>query len=48
MSQGSPVKQMEGGDYEDKCSQQADDMGGMSNHKKRKLCPRKDKNRGES
>ena len=27
---------MEGSDYEDKYSQQADDMGRMSNHKKRK------------
>ena len=26
---------MEGGDYEDKCSQQADDIGRMSNCKKR-------------
>ena len=27
---------MEGSDYEDKCSQQADDVGGMSNREKRK------------
>ena len=27
---------MEGSDYEDKCSQQADDMGRMSNREKRK------------
>ena len=29
-------KQMEGRDYEDKYSQWANDMEGMSNHKKRK------------
>ena len=28
---------MEGSDYEDKCSQQADDMGGMSNRRERKI-----------
>ena len=27
---------MEGSNYEDKCGQQAKDVGGMSNHKKRK------------
>ena len=36
MSQRSPRKQMEGSDYEDKCSQWADDVGGMSNREKRK------------
>ena len=46
MSQRSPRKWMEGSDYEDKCSQRADDMGGMSNHEKRKASPRKEKNRG--
>ena len=38
---------MEGNDYEDKCSQQADDVGGMSNCKKRKD-KSKEKNGGES
>ena len=38
----------EGSDYEDKCGQQADDMGGMSNREKRKVSPRKEKSRGES
>ena len=38
---------MEGSDYEDKCSQQAEGMGGMSNCKKRKE-KSKEKNRGES
>ena len=32
---------MEGSDYEDKCSQRADDVKGMSNHGKRKVSPRK-------
>ena len=36
MSHRSPKKQMEGSNYEDKCSQWADDVGGMSNRKKRK------------
>ena len=36
MSQRSPKKWMEGSDYEDKCSQRADDVGGMSNREKRK------------
>ena len=48
MSHGSPKKQMEGSDYEDKCSQQAGDMERMSNREKRKVSPRKQKNRGES
>ena len=30
------MKRMEGSDYEDKCSQRADDVGGMSNRGKRK------------
>ena len=38
---------MEGSDYDDKCSQRADDMGRMSNHEKEKISP-KEKNRGES
>ena len=46
MSQRSLEKRMEGSDYEDKCSQQADDMGGMSNHRERKDKSEK-KNRGE-
>ena len=37
---------MEGSDYEDKCSQRADDMGRMSNREKRKEV--QEKNRGES
>ena len=36
MSHRSPKKQMEGSDYEDKCSQWADDVERMSNHTKRK------------
>ena len=48
MSHRSPKKQMEGSDYEDKCSQQADDVGGMSNREKRKVSLRKEKNRGKS
>ena len=48
MSQRSPRKRKEGSDYEGKCSQQADDVRGMSNHEKRKVSPRKEKNRGES
>ena len=47
MSHGSPKKWMEGSDYKDKCSQWADDVGGMSNHEKGKISPRKEKNRGE-
>ena len=35
MSHRSPVYWMEGSDYEDKCGQQADDMGRMSNCEKR-------------
>ena len=35
MSQRSPKKRMEGSDYEDKYSQRANDMGGMSNCEKR-------------
>ena len=38
---------MEGSDYKDKWSQQADDMGWMSNHKKRKDKSRRKENRGE-
>ena len=34
---------MEGSNYEDKCGQQTDDVGGMSNHMKRKISPRKGK-----
>ena len=34
---------MEGSDYKDKCSQRADDVGRMSNRKKRKISPRKEK-----
>ena len=39
MSHRSLKKRMKGSDYEDKCSQQADDVGRMSNHKKRKISP---------
>ena len=42
MSQRSPRKQMEGSDYEDKCGQWADDVGGMSNCEKGKVSPRKE------
>ena len=34
---------MEGSDYEDKCSQWADDMGRISNHRKRKDMSKKEK-----
>ena len=37
---------MEGSDYEDKCGQQADNVGRMSNCEKRKVSL-KEKNRGE-
>ena len=40
MSHRSPTKRMEGSDYEDKCSQRADDVGWMSNREKRKVSPR--------
>ena len=46
MSQGSPWNRMEGSNYEDKCSQRADDVGRMSNHEKRKD-KSKEKSRGE-
>ena len=48
MSQRSPENWMEGSNYEDKCSQQADDVGGMSNCEKGKISPRKEKDRGKS
>ena len=48
MSQRSLKKQMEGSDYEDKCGQQADDMGGMSNCKKRKDKSEKRKEQGRN
>ena len=48
MSHESPKKRMEGSNYEDKCNQWADDVGRVSNHKKGKISPRKEKNRGES
>ena len=35
MSQRSPWNQMEGSNYKGKCSQQANDMGNMSNCVKR-------------
>ena len=38
---------MEGSDYEDKCSQWADNVGGMSNRGKRKDKSEKRKDRGE-
>ena len=48
MSHRSLENWMEGSNYEDKCSQRADDAGGMSNCAKGKISPRKEKNRGES
>ena len=48
MSQRSLKKQMEGSDYEDKCGQQADDIGGISNHRKRKNKSKKQENRGKT
>ena len=48
MSQRSPKRRMEGSNYEDKWSQQADDVGRMSNREKRKVSLRKQKNRGKS
>ena len=39
---------MEESNYEDKCSQQANDMGGMSNCEKRKDKSKKTKNRGKT
>ena len=48
LSQRSPRKQMEGSDYEGKCSQRADDVRGMSNREKGKASLRKEKNRGKS
>ena len=43
MSKRSSENQIEGSDYKDKCSQWADDVGGMSNHEKGKTSPRKEK-----
>ena len=49
MSHRGPKNQMEGSGYEDKCGQQADDKGRVSNHvRKEMISPRKEKNRGES
>ena len=48
MSQRSLRKQMEGSDYEDKWSQQADDVKRVSNQRKEKISPGKEKNRDES
>ena len=36
-------RSMEGSDYEDKCSQRADDVGRMNNREKGKISPRKEK-----
>ena len=47
MSHRSPKKWMEGSDYEDKCSQWANDMERMSNHKKRKDMSERQENRGK-
>ena len=47
MSHRSPKKRKEGSDYKDKCSQRANDVGGMSNRKKRKDKSEKEKSRGE-
>ena len=41
-------KQMEGSDYEDKCSQWANDMEGMSHCKKRKDKSKKTKNKSKT
>ena len=38
---------MEGSDYEDKCGQQVDDMGGMSNREERKDKSEERQDRGE-
>ena len=48
MSHRSSWNQMEGNDYEDKCSQQADDVGQMSNHEKRKDKSEKRKEKSKS
>ena len=48
MSQRNPRKQMEGSNYKDKWSQQANDVGWMSNCKKTKDKSKKQKNRGKS
>ena len=47
MSHRSPWNWMEGSDYEDKCSQWADDVERLSNHEEGKVSLR-EKNRGES
>ena len=39
---------MEGSNYEDKWSQQANDVGWMSNHEKRKDKSEKQRNRGKT
>ena len=41
MSHRSSKNWMEGSDYKDKCSQWADDVGGMSNREKGKISLRK-------
>ena len=48
MSHRSQKKQVEGSNYEDKCGQWAGDVGGMSNHEKRKEKSKKQKNRGKT
>ena len=48
MSQGNLWSWMEGSNYKDKCSQQADDMGRMSNCEKRKDKSEKGKEQGKS
>ena len=48
MSHRSPRKWMEGSDYKDKWSQQADDVERMSNHEKRKDKSKKQKNMGKT
>ena len=47
MSHRSARNWIKGSDYEDKCSQQANDMEGMSNHEKGKDKSEKRKDRGE-
>ena len=48
MSHRSLKNWMEGSDYKDKCSQQADDVERMSNHEERKDKSKKRKEKGKS
>ena len=47
MSQRSLKKWVEGSNYKGKCSQWADDVGWMSNHKKRKAKSESKKEQGQ-